>query len=181
MADKKQILINTALSLFYQKGIQAVGINEVLQSSGVAKKTLYNHFASKDALILETLKHRDATYLNWLTFHLEKATTNTELVCYLFDALTQWFSNLAFELGDFRGCFFINTSAEFSDSDGEIGRYCRTHKENERQLIYELMPVKDTALLDLICFLKEGAIVCAYVNQDVHAADVCKNLLLSKL
>lgn len=181
MANKRQVLINTALTLFYQKGIQAVGINEVLHVSGVAKKTLYNHFASKDALILETLKHRDFIYLNWLKCHLEKATTNTELVCYLFDALTQWFTNSASELGDFRGCFFINTSAEFSDSDGEIGRYCRVHKENERQLIYELMPVKDTELLDLICFLKEGTIVCAYVNQDIQAAENCRNLLLPKL
>ena len=48
MNDKKKLLIDTALHLFYENGINSVGINEILKVSGVAKKTMYNHFKSKD-------------------------------------------------------------------------------------------------------------------------------------
>ncbi|MDF4603837.1 TetR/AcrR family transcriptional regulator, partial [Vibrio parahaemolyticus] len=55
MNKKKQLLIDTALSLFYKQGINSIGINEVLKVSGVAKRTLYSHFESKEALILAAL------------------------------------------------------------------------------------------------------------------------------
>ena len=50
--DKRTHIILTALSLFYQKGIHSVGINEIISVAGVAKKTMYHHFASKDELLL---------------------------------------------------------------------------------------------------------------------------------
>ncbi|WP_299666825.1 TetR/AcrR family transcriptional regulator [uncultured Psychromonas sp.] len=56
MNKKRQLLIDTALSLFYKKGINTIGINEILQVSGVAKNTLYNHFSSKEELILAALE-----------------------------------------------------------------------------------------------------------------------------
>jgi len=54
--SKRNLLITRAFELFYTKGIHAVGINEILQYSGVAKKTLYHHFTSKDELVIATLK-----------------------------------------------------------------------------------------------------------------------------
>ena len=54
----RQKILETASQLFYQKGIQHVGINEVIAASGVAKRTLYRHFPSKDDLILEVMQHR---------------------------------------------------------------------------------------------------------------------------
>ena len=48
--DKRTHIILTALSLFYQKGIHSVGINEIISVAGVAKKTMYHHFVSKDEL-----------------------------------------------------------------------------------------------------------------------------------
>ena len=62
MTNKKQQLTDTALKLFYEKGINSVGINEVLKVSGIAKKTLYNHFSSKEELVLATLEQRDHTF-----------------------------------------------------------------------------------------------------------------------
>lgn len=56
MSKKRQQLINIALQLFYEKGINSVGINEILSVSGIAKKTLYNHFTSKEDLVLAALE-----------------------------------------------------------------------------------------------------------------------------
>ena len=54
----RQQILEIASQLFYQKGTQNVGINEVVAQSGVAKRTLYRHFPSKDDLILEVMQHR---------------------------------------------------------------------------------------------------------------------------
>ncbi len=63
---RRQDLIDTALRLFYEHGIHAIGINQVLQEAGVAKQTLYNHFESKDSLVEAAVEHRDKLFFQWL-------------------------------------------------------------------------------------------------------------------
>ena len=177
MNDKRQILIDTALSLFYAKGVNSIGINEILRVSGIAKKTLYNHFDSKDALVLAALEQRNGIFINWLEVRLNKAKTDKELVEKLFNALTAWFSNLIPELGDFRGCFFINTSAEFSDPSSDISLYCQYHKQQVRELIGKHLSASNEELLDAICILKEGAITTAYVENNLFTPQKCIKIL----
>ena len=71
--DKRQQLINTAFRLFYQNGIHAVGINQILKESGIAKKTLYHHFASKEQLLLAVLEYRDQIFLQWFSGYIKRA------------------------------------------------------------------------------------------------------------
>lgn len=177
MNDKRQILIDTALQLFYAKGINSIGINEILKVSGIAKKTLYNHFESKDSLVLAALEQRNSIFITWLETILKKAKTDKEIIENLFNALTAWFSNLIPELGDFRGCFFINTSAEFSDPSSDISLYCQYHKQQVRELIGKHLSASNEELLDAICILKEGAITRAYVENDLLTAHKCIKIL----
>jgi AcrR family transcriptional regulator len=181
MNDKRQLLIDTALKLFYENGINSVGINEILKVSGVAKKTLYNHFKSKDELIVATLASRDKAFLAWLATALKGAQTNADVVCRLFHSLTSWFKNDVPKLSQFRGCFFINTSAECSDQSSDISKYCMFHKSKVKALIQKNLQNEDDALLDMICTLKEGAIVSAYLNQDNEAAEKCIPWVLNYL
>ena len=164
--SKRQQLIDTALDLFYRHGVRAIGINEVLKASAVAKRTLYSHFDSKDALVLAALQHRHETFLGWLERHIEHAASNEEMVQKLFAALGRWFRSDDAVLGDFRGCFFINTSAEFSDPDSPISQACRAHKRDVRKLIGRHLPKADESLADTIFLLKEGAITTAYLTGD---------------
>lgn len=80
MNNKRQILIDTALNLFYEKGINSIGINEILKVSGIAKKTLYYHFESKNALVLATLKQRNNTFIKWLEHILGDPKIDKEVV-----------------------------------------------------------------------------------------------------
>jgi len=177
MSKKRQQLIDTALQLFYKRGINSVGINEILTVSGIAKKTLYNHFTSKEELVLAALKQRNDNFIAWLDMSLKEANTDIEVVNKLFNGLSAWFSNSAVELGDFRGCFFINTSAEFSDASSKISQYCRDHKQQVRQLIAQHLSQSNSELLDTICVLKEGAITIAYVNHDLSMPAKCIKIL----
>ena len=56
--DNREILLETALSLFYEKGYDAVGVQEIVDQAGVTKPTLYYYFGSKRGL-LEALLNRD--------------------------------------------------------------------------------------------------------------------------
>lgn len=173
MSKKRDLLLSTALELFYRHGINSIGINEVINVSGVAKKTLYSHFNSKEDLILKALERRHQTFMYWLESKLEHATTNSELIEALFSSLESWFNSKEPELGDFNGCFFINTSAEFRDTDSEISSYCRFHKEQVRQLIQYKLSENSEELLNAICLLKEGAITTAYMSG--HSSELIKS------
>ncbi|QSX37807.1 TetR/AcrR family transcriptional regulator [Shewanella sedimentimangrovi] len=181
MSGKREALIDSALALFYSKGVNSIGINEILATAGIAKKTLYSHFQGKEDLLLAVLARRDAIYLQWLDDKLSQCVSNKELVRRLFAALEHWFLGEDSELGDFRGCFFINTAAEFSDPNSAVSLYCKAHKQRVRELIARNMPEENGALLDLICLLKEGAIVSAYVNQDPAAAGRCADIIVGTI
>ena len=177
MNAKKQLLIDTALELFYEKGVNSVGINEVIKVSGVAKKTLYHHFDSKEALVIATLTARDALFLTWLEDQIKDATSQFALVEKLFTALTAWFKNEVPQLSKFRGCFFINTSSACGLQSREIEKYCSFHKTKVKLLIQKYLQTTDISFLDMICLLKEGAIVAAHINHDVNAAKRCIPLI----
>lgn len=49
--DNKEVLLRVALDLFHAKGYDAVGIQEIVDKSGVTKPTLYYYFGSKKGLL----------------------------------------------------------------------------------------------------------------------------------
>jgi AcrR family transcriptional regulator len=62
--SKREQLIRTAQKQFARNGFHAVGIDAILQGSGVARRTLYNHFRTKDELILAVLRYYDKNFRN---------------------------------------------------------------------------------------------------------------------
>lgn len=179
MNPKRQLLIETALKLFYKHGVNSIGINEVLKESGVAKRTLYNHFASKEALLLAALEYRHQIFMSWLEKEIQHAKSNSELIHCLFNALQTWFDSKVEQLGEFRGCFFINTAAESATFADEIKRFCLAHKLQVKALIGQYLKTTNNDLLDLICTLKEGAIVQSSLNPaESHYTRTCIQSLL---
>jgi AcrR family transcriptional regulator len=176
MSSKRELLISTAFTLFYQKGIHAVGINEILAESGVAKKTLYNHFPSKEALLLAVLQYRDEVYCQWLQTEFDKADKGVAKIDALFSALDHWFNDRTQVLALFHGCFFINVSAEYGELNNPIRQQCIRHKARVEDMIRECVKtlVEDPGCIaeitQALCLLKEGAIVKAYVQGDKQSA-----------
>lgn len=110
--NPRQRILETASQLFYQKGIQNVGINEIIATSEVAKRTLYRHFASKDELIEAVMKHRANEWLRWFeTAVQDRGNTAKERLLATFDVLREWYAS-----PDFRGCPFINAVLEIADA-----------------------------------------------------------------
>jgi AcrR family transcriptional regulator len=61
----RERILETADDLFYREGIHAVGIDTIIEKSGVAKMSLYRNFASKDDLVAAYLEARGQRYWQW--------------------------------------------------------------------------------------------------------------------
>lgn len=121
----RERLLDTATDLFTEAGVRAVGVDEVVRRSGVAKATLYRWFPSKDALVIGVLQRRDVLF--WSVWDEVAARTHAGPAEHL-DAQLEWIENLA-RWPEYRGCPFINTAAEFDRLSEEIRAQCLAHEE----------------------------------------------------
>ncbi|MCU1565621.1 MAG: Bacterial regulatory s, tetR family protein [Pseudarthrobacter sp.] len=98
-----------AYELFSQRGVRDVGVNELIERSGVAKATFYRHFPSKDSLVLAFLEQRDKQWtVNAIVSEARRrGNTPTEKLLAIFDVFGDWFLR-----EDFEACSFINVLLE---------------------------------------------------------------------
>ena len=179
-ADARQRIVETAERLFYAEGVRAVGIDRIIAEAEVAKMSLYNHFASKDDLILAVLQYReekfDAMFEKWMGRHAEAGLDRLDA---FFAALKDWF-----ESPGFRGCMFINSRVELADAKHPGSKFSATHKERFHKMLRGV--VEETAgtkaaeaTAPAIALLVEGAIVTAVMEQSSKPADVAKDAALA--
>src|SRR5688500_6664518 len=71
-STKRDHLVETAWRLFYRDGYRAVGIDTILAEAGVAKMTLYNHFTSKEELIVAVLERQHQAFMESLRTAVER-------------------------------------------------------------------------------------------------------------
>src|SRR5438445_9202467 len=55
-------ILATAADLFYKQGVRAVGVDLIVEKAGVAKTSLYRHFATKDDLVAAFLERADQEF-----------------------------------------------------------------------------------------------------------------------
>jgi AcrR family transcriptional regulator len=102
-------IMTVAYELFSRRGVRDVGVNELIERSGVAKATFYRHFPSKDALVLAFLEQRDKqwTVEAIVSEARRRGSTPTEQLLAIFDVFGDWFLR-----EDFEACSFINVLLE---------------------------------------------------------------------
>ena len=158
---KEQIeerILETADRLFYRQGIRAIGVDTVADEIGISKRTLYNHYPSKDALV--------AAYLSRRLVELEITDRPPlEQVLGAFDRLEHSVASRRF-----RGCAFVNAVAELGQEDREINRLAVTFKERRRLWFGDLLSRLGVAGADgvatQLALLLDGAIAASLVRGD---------------
>ncbi|MBW4689635.1 MAG: TetR/AcrR family transcriptional regulator [Komarekiella atlantica HA4396-MV6] len=173
----RQQILETASELFYQKGIQHVGINEVIAASGVAKRTLYRWFTSKDLLIEEVMKYRALQWLRWFeTAVSERGNTPKERLLATFDVLREWYSS-----PNFRGCPFINAVLEIADASHKAHQVSVDLRESIRQIIMGLADeagIKNPeSFSQQYLLLIGGASLMATIEQSPNGATFAQSAL----
>jgi AcrR family transcriptional regulator len=164
----KQRILQTADRLFYQHGIQAVGVDTIAAEVGISKRTLYNHFPCKNDLIAAYLTGRSDQFPPSEKPPAEQILRN-------FDRLDR-----AFATPDFRGCPFVNAIGELGDNaEAEIRKIARSFKEGRRawfrDRLRELRVAKADELATQLQILVDGAIAAYVVRGDKLAARTAKH------
>jgi AcrR family transcriptional regulator len=148
-------ILHTAHDLFYRDGIRATGVDRVIAESGVAKKTFYRYFPSKDDLIVAFLNYR---HDNWMTWFRNALTRHGGTLNALVPALAEWFGS-----ENYRGCAFINSVVEVGATLPQAVDISRRHKRDMTAAIRALMPGSRAAKADAqaLALAVDGAIVAA--------------------
>jgi AcrR family transcriptional regulator len=164
--DMKERILQTADRLFYLDGIRAVGVDTIAAEIGISKRTLYNHFPSKDALITAYLERR---FVN----ARPSDKSPVEQILGTFDSLERRFS-----AKDFRGCPFVNAVAELGPKDRAVKKIAVAFKESRRlwfrARLEELGVAGADALATQLQLLVDGSIALDLVRDDPGMARAAK-------
>jgi len=161
--SRRDELVEAAMKIFYRNGFHNTGLDLIQQESGISRMTLYNHFKSKDELIVAALRRRDEIFRNQLMKFVESHSVDPiARVLAIFDYHESWFKQ-----DDFQGCMFINASAEFCDPDCPARRVAAEHKLEVIRYLQVLCAAgkldNPEELAQQISLLIEGSIVNAQV------------------
>ncbi|WP_027553082.1 TetR/AcrR family transcriptional regulator [Bradyrhizobium sp. Cp5.3] len=162
----KERILETADKLFYLQGIRAIGVDTIAAEVGISKRTLYNHFPSKDALIAAYLERR---------FVQPRPSDKppAEQILATFDSLERRFA-----AKDFRGCPFVNAVAELGPADRAVKKIAAAFKESRRVWFRErlnaLGVTEADALATQLVLLVDGSIAQDLVRDDPAMARAAK-------
>ncbi|GAA0491311.1 TetR/AcrR family transcriptional regulator [Streptomyces olivaceiscleroticus] len=157
----REALLDAAERLFYERGIQAVGMDEVRAASGLSLKRIYRLFAAKEDLVVAVLKRRDQRWRGSLAAHVEQVPDPGERVLAVFDWLAEWFAE-----SRFRGCAWINAYGELGPSSEAVLAEVRSHKQAFHDRIAVWVHATGLPVVEPVFLLAEGAIVTAGISGD---------------
>lgn len=173
--DVRDRILETASELFYRRGVRAVGVDLVVEKSGVAKTSLYRHFGTKDDLIAAFLKREDLDF--WGTWDRVTEQCMGDPRAEL-DAHFQWIGERVGR-DKYRGCPQINTAAEFPEADHPARKVADAHmREMRRRLktIAEGLAVADAdRLAGQLAVLINGAFVSMQLFQPGEATELLRD------
>jgi AcrR family transcriptional regulator len=167
-------LLAAAEELFYEEGVNTVGIDRVIERAGVAKASLYDCFGSKEELIRAYLLARHDARQARLSMGLERYSTPREKLLGVFELMGELFKDQKY-----RGCAFIRASAEVK-AGSSIKTVCDDSRAWLRDLFQRLAKdagVKQPArLADQLMLLYDGASVAAQMDRSGTAATSARSM-----
>lgn len=180
----RQNIIETASELFYQKGYNLTGINEIIKEAGIAKATLYNHFKSKDDICLAYLDYKNNAFIKEIKTFVAKAPEGVNQCLAIFDFLLEFYND-----NHFNGCWCINTISEIPRENQTIRQKIQSQKNEFILFISNLVQknfpqqqtVENERLAKHIYLLYEGAISESHLHQQSwpieSAKEFCEKII----
>ncbi len=174
-------LLKAAAELFCQHGINATGVDAVVEAAGTAKATLYKIFGSKEGLIEAVLDREGAAWRTWFIARIDNTPGSAkDKLVGMFDSLGDWFAE-----DRFFGCPFINAVGEFDKKDQRYKDIALAHKSVVMRRITALAAESGCAdpetTAHQLGILIDGAIVAALITGDKriakHGRDAAESIL----
>jgi AcrR family transcriptional regulator len=164
-------LLSAATHLFCKNGINATGIDAIIDEAGTAKTTLYKLFGSKTNLVHAVLESEGKQWREWFIGAIEAGggDPHTKL-SRIFPALKSWFGEERFY-----GCPFINAVAEHDKDQKQFRAIALKHKKvvlaHIEKLAGEMGAAEPEMLAHQLALLIDGAVVAAMVSRNPAVAD----------
>lgn len=164
-------LLNAATHLFCKNGINATGIDAIIDEAGTAKTTLYKLFGSKTNLVHAVLESEGKQWREWFIAAIEEGGGDPQTkLARIFPALKSWFGEERFY-----GCPFINAVAEHDKDQKQFRNIALRHKKvvlaHIEKLAGEMGAAEPEVLAHQLALLIDGAIVAAMVSGNPGVAD----------
>jgi AcrR family transcriptional regulator len=175
-ASARERIDHAAYELFSRRGVRAVGVDAIVARSGVAKRTLYLHYPSKEKLVLAFLWRREELWTRaWLQEGAKgSARRAADRLLAIFDVFDEWFHR-----SDYEGCAFVKVLLEHDDPAHPIRKSTEDHIRTVRDFIRQL--AEEARVRDPDGFARQwqivmiGSIIAAYAG-DRDAARRAKKL-----
>ncbi|WP_024512655.1 TetR/AcrR family transcriptional regulator [Bradyrhizobium sp. ARR65] len=164
-------LLSAATHLFCKNGINATGIDAIIEQAGTAKTTLYKLFGSKTNLVHAVLENEGRQWREWFIGAIESGGGDAQTkLTRIFPALKSWFGEERFY-----GCPFINAVGEHDKDQKQFRAIAIRHKKvvlaHIEKLAREMGAAEPDVLAHQLALLIDGAIVAAMVSRDPDVAD----------
>jgi AcrR family transcriptional regulator len=173
--DVRDRILETASTLFYRRGVRAVGVDLVVEEAGVAKTSLYRHFRTKDDLIAAFLHREDEDFWKCWDDTTQRHPSGAEAEL---EAQLRWIGERV-SRPNYRGCPQLNVAAEFPDLDHPARAVATAHKRELRRrltdLAKRLQAKRPNELAAQLSLLINGA----FVSSQMFSADEATPLLLA--
>ena len=168
-------LLAAANELFYADGIQAVGIDRVIEHAGVAKATLYSAFGNKEGLVRAYLQVRHTTTSDRMKQELEaRYRTPKERLIGVFEV-----QGLSFADPEFRGCAFISANAD-APNVAAVEEASKDYRTWVHALFFDLAEqagAKDPKqLAQQLVLLYDGSGISAWLDNDRSADSTARTV-----
>jgi AcrR family transcriptional regulator len=166
-------LLAAADELFYEEGVNTVGIDRVIERAGVAKASLYSSFGSKDELVRSYLQARYLARRERIEKRLSTLDSPREKLLAIFDVLAE-----IMKTPGFRGCAFVRAGAE-TRSEGGVRGVCDDSRAYTSALFLQLSretgAKNPEGLAQQLVLLYDGALVSAQMDRNVGAAAAARD------
>lgn len=169
-SETKEHILNTASNLFYDNGYNLIGINEIIEKSGIAKATLYNHFKTKEDILIAYLDKMDRELMVTLQAFVDKKKKGNAKLIAVLEFLQDFFKQK-----NFNGCWCIRSLAEVPQENDKVREKIRQNKNQLLQFIIQLVNEnkpklnknQQSSLAHHLYLLYEGAVTESHLHDDI--------------
>jgi AcrR family transcriptional regulator len=164
-------LLDTATRLFYAEGIRSVGIDRIIAEASVAKATFYNHFPSKDDLVLAYIEEQDQ--IGRTATAALPAKSPRDMIVAVLGRIAD-----AANAGDFRGCPFLNAAAEYTDPASAVRQAVDARRAWYRGVLRRHLQAdgdpSPSLTANLLVVFSDGLLESAYLDDPKRIAELTR-------
>lgn len=125
-------VLEKCITLFWDKGFNGCSVNEIVETTGVNRFSLYHEFTNKEGILYQTLNLYKDRYTDD-KFSILKSDGDLETV------LKTFYLSFLKETNPLLGCYFIHIGTELADSDPRVKKSVNDFLSHINDLLYNLL------------------------------------------